>query len=228
MLNALLLSSCAASAMTLSNNKNYEIQQEYELLTKKSWQNLSILSVIFGIFLGTFSYYGMVASENENEAYYFAIYAAILGYSAIMSIYTDFALLKVDRYMLRLGYFFVFILSAIYTAMNYFGILRGANITELALIYATLFALFIFSPIGASDVRALAIILPFPFLVGNMMGLALFIVTTLFVAFEVWLWQHKMKMGKIPVPILPYMFLPYVIASPMFGYLINYWQSKSL
>lgn len=221
--NALIISLIIGCIMALSNYKNWQLQDEYEITTQKSWTTLTMICVLASVALGTLSCWGTLMSSFTSEAYYFTIIGAVVGYAGVMSIYTDIPLYKVDRYMLRIGYVIVLVTSLTYALTQYAATLQLYTLYMIAFVYVALFILFLFSGVGASDIRALSIILPFLFVAHVTVGVVTFIVAIIFVSIVVHRWQRKAK-EKIPVPILPYIFLPYFFILPTYGIILNAWQ----
>ena len=226
--NPIVIAFFTSALMGASNLKNFEIQKEFEFKSHISWRNLSLMSFVFGGILGTSSYYEMIASNNSSNALFFTIIGAVVGYVAIQAFYTDFQLLKVDRYTLRLGYLIVLVLSTVYTVDQFVAYTQMYFVYMLLAIYFSMIVLFLFSGVGASDVRSIAIVLPFLFVVNATVGFVSFVLVLLYISIIMVFWQRKVGRDrngkKQPVPILPYMFLPYMIIVPFYGDLINFYQ----
>lgn len=228
MLNSLVIALLTSSLMLLANFKNYEFKREFEFLAPISLRTLDLMSIYSGTFLGVLSYYGSIISDHQSDAIYFTILGSLIGYIAIYVSYTDFLFLKADRWTLRIGYLIVLVMNIFYTVTQYVSYSQASAITSLFIIYFLLFIIFIFSGVGASDVRAISIILPFLFIVNNTIGLLSFIIAIFYIAIVMVFWHHKVHDRRAPVPILPYLILPYVFIVPLFGLLTDYWTQFNL
>lgn len=227
MSNYILIAFTTSAIMMLSNTKNQDFQEKYEFTLNRHWWKLTFLSLIVGGALGSICYQSLVLSDRSEIALYFDIFGAVVGYCATQSIYTDFALYEVDRYTLRIGYIITFILSIIYTFNEYFSDQRTTIFILLILSYASILGLFIFvGGVGASDIRAYAILFPFLFLV-SVLGIVTFFIMLAYVSIIVGVKQFQAH-EKIHVPILPDMFLPYLIIVPLYGFLMNAYEAWQL
>lgn len=228
MLNSLVIALLTSSLMLLANFKNYEFKREFEFLAPISLRTLDFMSIYSGAFLGVLSYYCSIISGHQSDAIYFTILGSLIGYIAIYVSYTDFLFLKADRWTLRIGYLIVLVMNIFYTITQYVSYSQASAITSLFIIYFLLFIIFILSGVGASDVRAISIILPFLFIVNNTIGLLSFVIAIFYVAIVMVFWHHKVHDRRAPVPILPYLILPYVFIVPFFGLLTDYWTQFNL
>lgn len=105
--------------------------------------------------------------------------ATITAYITAQSFMTDLKILMINRNILRVAYLSMYAMSLYNVIEN--DIFRQ-NWIALALFTGLLMGIFIFSSIGASDVRAIAVALPFVISIGGYDAIMLFIATLLLVS----------------------------------------------
>lgn len=117
-------------------------------------------------------------SEDYNpQLFPFAV--TITAYITIQSFMTDFKVLMINRNILRISYISMYLVSVYNIFSNPF---FRINLTAFLLFTLLLILIFIFSSIGPSDVRAMAVALPFVISIGGYNAIVMFIITLLLVA----------------------------------------------
>lgn len=225
-----VISISSIAIMLLSEIFNTDTKNSYEeKYGKGSWKNVLIGSIFFGVVSGYLSGLGAGFSADKYLMLYLANFGTIVGYVSYQSIITDPALHKVDRYMLRIGYIDSLFLTILYLFKMYGnGEALLAFSIPIILIYVVLIVMFIFSSIGPSDVRAIAVFLPFIAAVNLSLSLfSLLIVTVITMIFMTYK-KHKEHNPKYAVPILPTLMVPYMFLVPIFPLAINWYLTLSL
>lgn len=209
-----------ATIMLSSNLVNKPLQENYELETGKSWFRLTLISWLLSGIDGSLAAYITQQYGNSYDIMYLTILGSVITFLAVQTLFTDISILQGDRWTLRIGYVISIALSFIYVYTEYSGPVQTVELFTLGLLLAALFILFIFSPIGASDVRALAVMFPLPMVINTGVAAYSFIGVMVFAMIVQTIWQHQAK-AKIPVPVLPFFLLPYVFFIPTFSVLLN-------
>lgn len=209
-----------ATIMVASNIVNKPLQERYELETGKSWFTLTMLSWLFAGVDGSIAAYITQQYGNSYDIMYLTILGSVITFLAVQTLFTDISILQGDRWTLRIGYLISTTLAFMYTFTEYSSGVQLAILITLGLLLFALFLLFLFSPIGASDVRALAVMFPLPMVINTGVAAYSFFGVIIFAMIVQTVWQHQAK-AKIPVPVLPFFLLPYVFFIPAFSVLMN-------
>lgn len=136
---------------------------------------LAITSAVIMILI--LEYKGL--SNNYNPQFLpFAV--TITAYITVQSFMTDLKIFMINRNILRVAYISMYTVS-IYNIFT--NDLFRINLLALVVFTILLAVIFIFSSIGASDVRAMAVALPYVISIGGYDAIKLFIVSLLIVAF---------------------------------------------
>lgn len=225
MLTYFVISLYVSLAMSFANLLNSRFRADYEKqyslgMTNVNWSTLTLLSMIFGTVFGTFTAYCMQLSNLPQNIIYFNILGAVIGYISTQAYYQDFLFSRVDSWVLRIGYLIVLILSTAYTFTQFKGFSFFVALYMLIFLYLSLILVFLFSTVGASDVRGLAILLPFMFVVNNTLGLFAFVLSLVYSSIFLSLY-HKKHGKRTSMPVLPYIIFPYLIIIPLYGVFLN-------
>lgn len=210
--------------LTRSEKFNFEIKRDYEdIFGWGSWRkNVYGYSVIGSLMGGFLAGYGAYIWSQNFYFYYFVSFGAVMGYIATQSILTDPSLHQVDRYMLRISYVitgFLTLLLILNSYQNMSAILAFA--APVLSTYLGLFILFLFSGIGASDIRAIVVFLPFLEAVHMPTAFISLVAVTVFITIFMTVKKVQTKNPRLAVPILPYLTVPYVIISPIIPLIVD-------
>lgn len=160
------------------------------------WNKALIQSNIAGILAGLVSfgilqYTDMPAELNPG---FIPFATTITAYITMQSVITDLRILVINRNILRVAYGSMFIASL----FNVFLVdAYKMNKLPLFIFVATLFALFVFSPIGPSDIRAIAVALPYTISMGGYLGVYLLIFSLLTVSLGMELHRQKLIRAQL-------------------------------
>lgn len=140
------------------------------------WNKVLLYSNLAGIFIGLVSVISIfISSTPITLNTYFIVFATtITAYVAIQSIMTDLKILLINRKVLRIAYISIYIISIINITTNEF---YKYYWTSLLMFTGLLLFLFIFSSVGASDVRLLAVGIPYAVSIGGFTAIFLLIIT---------------------------------------------------
>lgn len=216
--------------MSMSELSNQAVKTKYnDTFGYNSWdtvfRNSFIISLLSGILAGITT--SMVG--DGHLTFYFTNITSVLGYISIQAIATDFNLKLVDRYMLRLGYFDTFLLTMSYLYFSY-GTwqVRFYFFLPVAVSYLSLFLIFLFSRIGASDVRAIVVFLPFTAALHMALSVFMFIFVGLLTAVFMQIMKYKNHNPQYSVPILPFLTVPYMFLLPLYPLIYTIYTSGKL
>ena len=156
------------------------------------WNKVIIYSNLMAILAGALSTFVILKTNMPSELNSFLLPFAttITTYITIQSIMTDLKVLLINRYILRVAYISMYAISIYNIATND---LFKYNLMALVVFTVALVIIFIFVPIGASDVRALAVALPYTISIGGYLGIQMLIGTLVLVA----LFMHIHRTIKI-------------------------------
>lgn len=202
------------TSLTFNKTLIFEYNGINEQNRKSTWNNLVLKSAIWGILLGLLSV-AILLYTSSKVSLSIVLMSTVIGYALRQTVTTDFFLHKGDRYMLRMGYIIAFcgILDKVFT--EYTNYIEAQLVIYMAIVtYVALIILFIFSNVGASDIRGYMIVLPFTLAYNIKLGLTFFILINIFIIIEMTAQQVKAK-KKIRIPILPYILLPYAAFIPL-------------
>lgn len=215
--------------LSMSEMANYRVKDVYqENFGIGSWRAVYRNSVIIGGLSGAISTIGTNLLSNGYLTPYLAVFGTIVGYIGMQSIHTDLSLNLMDRVALRIGYGIVFVMTIIYLIQTYNGLALQVFSVPVILLYFGLFLIFLFSTIGTSDVRTFAIIIPFTQAVNMSAGLLLFGVVIIVASIGMFLKKVRSKNWTMKIPIIPYLIVPYILFSPLYGLFLEYWRVYTL
>lgn len=186
-----------------------------------SWKNVPFYSALAGLLSGILAATGGYVWGEGYLFLYLANLGTVIGYISMQSIITDFPIHKVDRYMLRIGYIDTFFLTFIYLFTTYQGAAFNLFATPVMTTYIALFLIFMYSNIGASDIRAVVMFLPFFVAVHMTVALLSFLVVGIMIAVIMSITKIRLKDPTYAVPILPYLTVPYMILTPFLPLLVE-------
>lgn len=185
------------------------------------WKKLVIYSFISGLLCGIL---GLVLSLSYELHGQSILFGAVLGYLTFQAFFTDFRVRYVDRWVLRLGSFFIF-LGAFYILYNY-----GEQVDWL--LYLTMvacaFGLGFLPGIGDSDGRAFGLLVLAVYPTASLRGLQLALILVVVVIFAYTLgallvkknFSFKSVFSKLSFPMVPLTLLPALLVS-LGGFLLN-------
>lgn len=159
-----------------------------------NWNKVLLVSILSGAFWGILSswltYRYDVPSQFNPQ--FLPFVSAITAYVTAQSFFTDIRVFLINRKLLRVAYISTYIVSVYNVVTNDF--LR-INWTALVLFTIVLIIIFFLSSIGASDVRMMAVAMPYTISIGGYSSILLFIFTLLIVAGGMQV-QRTIKMRK--------------------------------
>lgn len=143
-----------------------------------NWNNVLICSNVAALLGGMLSYYTASTSDFDIN-FGVTLAATILSYLSIQSIMTDFRTLLINRNILRVAYISMYALT-IYNliAYDYYKV----NTIMVVVFTVLLFLIFLFSSIGASDVRAMMVSIPYVVSIEGYIAIYMFLVVLLLIA----------------------------------------------
>ena len=144
------------------------------------WNKVILYSNIGGLVGGLLSL-SIVLFTNmpvERNPQFLPFAITIMCYIIIQGLMTDFRTHLINRKILRFGYLPLFAISVYNVTTPLFSYNRGG----LILFTILLILMFLFIPIGASDVRAMAIAIPYVISISGYDSLILFLITLLIIA----------------------------------------------
>lgn len=213
--------------LSMSEGMNYRVRDNYEdKFGVDSWRPVYINSLIIGAMSGVITVIGSNILSTGQITLYLANFGTIVGYIGMQSIYTDLSIKQVDRWVLRIGYLDVFVITLIYMFSMFSGnALRAASMPIIGL-YFGLAIIFLFNAIGSSDVRTFAIILPFMLVVNIPVGIISFIIVIAIAAIAMFIKKVKAKDPLLKIPIIPYLIVPYIFLMPFMELLLETYRAS--
>lgn len=202
---------------------NSEIKNTYELnFGMNSWHSVRQNSIIVGICSGITAGIGSYIWNDGHYFYYLVNISTLLGYISMQAIMTDYSLHKVDRYLLRIAYIDTFLITT-YSLLSQYKDLEALKMyaTPVVVTYIALIILFFFSSIGPSDIRAMFVFLPYIVSINVDIAGISFIVVGLAIAIIMQVKKVKSKNKAQPIPILPYLTIPYIVLIPFIPLIID-------
>ena len=142
-------------------NQVKEIYEDENDSWKDVLTNSRVASLLAGLLTVLTIHFTDMPGEYNPVSLSFA--STVTAYITMQSIMTDFKVLLINRHILRLAYISLFVLGLYNTTNPLFAIYR----TPVIISAIGLFIMFIFINIGASDIRALAVALPFSISIGG-------------------------------------------------------------
>lgn len=144
-----------------------------------SWEKVLYFSNFGGLLAGLITTYTVRTMPAEYSPYFLIIATTVIGYITAQSILTDRRTFLINRNILRVAYISLYILS-LYNV--YKQPVFAHNAMSLYGFTAMLIIIFIFIPIGASDVRMMAAAIPYVVSIGNYDAIFIFIIVLLVIA----------------------------------------------
>lgn len=146
-----------------------------------NWDKVLLYSNLAGVLSGlvSFAIIHFSSIPITLNTYFLVFATTITAYVTMQSILTDFKILLINRKILRIAYVSIYIISIINVLTNES---YRYNWSGLLLFTGLLIFMFIFSSIGSSDVRLLAVGIPYAVSINGYTGIFLLIVTLLLVA----------------------------------------------
>lgn len=177
-----LLSAVIAVALLLlgENIKPNDTKVEY-LKRGYNWNNVLIVSSVSGLAVGLVSAWLTFQADlpSELNPYLLPFVTAIVGYITAQSMLTDFRTFMINRSILRVAYILSY-LAAILNIVT--SDLLRPNWLTLSVFTIVLIVLFFIAPIGASDIRMMAVGIPYSISINGMDGIFLLAITLIIVA----------------------------------------------
>lgn len=146
-----------------------------------SWNKVIIYSNLAALVGGLTSTITIITTNMTGtlNPVFLPFATAITAYITVQSVMTDLKTLLINRNILRVAYVSMYIISVYNVTTND---LFKINMMALVTFTAALIFIFIFSSIGASDVRAIAVALPYVISVGGYIAIQMLIATLFVVA----------------------------------------------
>lgn len=146
-----------------------------------SWKGVLFWSNLLSIPLGLITAFVVMNHPKLEELNLHVIPFAvtIVAYITVQSYKTDMKILMINRNILRVAYLSMYV-ATVYNLIS--NDLFRANVLPVGLFTVLIGILFIFSSIGASDIRAIAVALPFVVSIGGFDAIIMFIYTLIAVA----------------------------------------------
>lgn len=167
-----------------NETKETYIEKGYE------WNKVLVFSNSVAIIAGVFSSAILVykGTPQELNPFFLPFATTVTAYITAQSLMTDLKVLLINRYILRVAYLAMYVISIYNIRTND---LFAGNAKALVIFTLVLFFIFMFIPIGASDVRSLAVAMPYTLSIGGYLGIELLIVTLLLTALGMWIHRRK-------------------------------------
>lgn len=166
-----------------------------------NWNIVLFSSSLSGVIGGLFAIFALnVNIVNHSWNPYFLPFAiTVASYITVQSFMTDFKILKINRQLLRFGYIPMYAIS-VYNVLT--SSVMKTNGLALIIFTGLLILIFIFSSIGASDVRAMTVLLPYVISIGGFIAIIFFSIVLLIVSFGMGIRniirdRHKMTEFKV-------------------------------
>lgn len=173
MLNFYLLG-VAVALVILYFGEKLKNETKVEYISKGySWSKVIIYSNCISLAIGLIVSFSLEFTKIplELNPYFIPFAATISTYVLVQSFFTDFRILKINRNILRVGYTAMYLLAMYNVFTNE---LFSLNKVGLLIFTGVIVFMFIFSPIGASDVRMIAVAMPFVVSIGGLSAVVLF------------------------------------------------------
>lgn len=214
--------------LSISEAFNLETRTLYESrVGHDSWRGVYFCSLGFGLILGLMTgFFTWKLNPGTYLTIPFANFGTVIGYTFMQSAFTDMAIRKVDRFLLRFGYVDIIALSSYQILSSYSNqLVINSEFTRLGMIYLALLVILffpLFKGIGASDVRVFALILPFLVVLDKELGLFVFLGTLGLVSLYMMYIQRKYNDDTMPVAIAPFLLFPYAISLPFYVFIMKF------
>lgn len=166
--------------LALGERLKNETKKEY-IEKGYGWSKVVLYSNLFAITAGIImiAILNHVNIDDKWNPEFFPFAAVVIAYITMQSFMTDLRVLMINRNILRVAYLSMYAIAVYNVVTN--DIFR-LNWIALVAFTVLLILIFLFSSIGASDVRAIAVSLPFVISIGGYDAIKLFVVTLLIVA----------------------------------------------
>lgn len=147
-----------------------------------SWSKVLIYSSFSALIGGLLSLFliEIYSIPEHIESYLIVFGVTVASYITTQSFMTDLRVLLINRNILRVAYISMYLIGVYNIAFN--ESFRG-NLVPFIAFTVLLIILFLFSSIGASDIRAIAVLMPFVVSIGGFFAVQLFIISLLLVSF---------------------------------------------
>ena len=154
-----------------------------------SWRKVLLYSNISAIIGGLLSTATITLTKMPSDfnPQLLPFATTITAYITTQSLMTDLKTFLINRNILRVAYLSMYVISIYNVFTNE---MFAYNKTALLLFTVLLVLLFIFSSIGASDVRAIAVALPFVISMGGYTAILMFVITLLVIALYMTIKKH--------------------------------------
>lgn len=161
------------------------------------WNKVLLYSNFTGLISGILSTLVVISSKTPIVLNtYFMIFATtITAYITTQSVMTDFKILLINRNILRVSYLSIYVVSIINIATSD---IYKYNWSGLLMFTGLLVFIFIFSSIGASDVRLLATGIPYAISIGGYTAIVLLIITLILVAIGMYIKRGIYILKELP------------------------------
>ena len=182
--------------MFLGEKMENDTKKEY--ITKGyDWNKVILYSNLAGLLSGLLSTIVIISSKKPIVLNtYFIVFATTLtAYVTVQSAMTDLKILLINRKVLRVAYISIYIISIINILTSE---IYKYNWIGLLMFTGLLLFIFIFSSIGASDVRLLATGLPYAISIGGYAAIMLLIITLLLVAIGMYIKRFFYIIKELP------------------------------
>lgn len=188
-----VLSAVIAVALLLlgENIKPNDTKVEY-VKRGYNWNNVLIVSSVSGLAVGLVSAWLTFQADlpSELNPYFLPFVTAIVGYITAQSMLTDFRTFLINRSILRVAYILSYLVAILNIVTSE---LLRPNWLTLSVFTIVLIVLFILAPIGASDIRMMAVGIPYSISINGMDGILLLAITLIIVA--VGMTVHRLRKG---------------------------------
>ena len=163
-----------------------------------NWNNVIIISIVSGLLGGLLS--TLVLIYNDVPEYinpFLLIFViSITSYITGQSFLTDLRTLLINRNILRVAYISTYIVSLYNVLSNE---MFRQNLYPLMLFTVCLIVIFVYIPIGSSDVRMMAVAMPYTISIGGYNGILLFFVSLGLVAIGMTIHRNKKVKKELEV-----------------------------
>ena len=163
-----------------------------------NWNNVIIISIVSGLLGGLLS--TLVLIYNDVPEYinpFLLIFViSITSYITGQSFLTDLRTLLINRKILRVAYISTYIVSLYNVLSNE---MFRQNLYPLVLFTVCLIVIFVYIPIGSSDVRMMAVAMPYTISIGGYNGILLFFVSLGLVAIGMTIHRNKKVKKELEV-----------------------------
>ena len=163
-----------------------------------NWNNVIIISIVSGLLGGLLS--TLVLTYNDVPEYinpFLLIFViSITSYITGQSFLTDLRTLLINRKILRVAYISTYIVSLYNVLSNE---MFRQNLYPLMLFTVCLIVIFVYIPIGSSDVRMMAVAMPYTISIGGYNGILLFFVSLMLVAAGMTIHRNKKVKKELEV-----------------------------